>query len=55
MQVEILAPLDLGAILDVKYLPEEDVLAIVSQSGSVAVFSLTLSEVCFLSNFSIYT
>lgn len=40
-----MVPLDIGPILDVKYLPEEDVLAIVSQSGAVAVFSLSLSEV----------
>ena len=46
MQVEILGPLDVGPVLDLKYLPEEDVLAVVAKLGSVSVYSLSSSEVC---------
>lgn len=46
-QVEILGPLDVGLVLDLKYLPEEDVLAIVAELGSVAVYNLSSSEVCY--------
>jgi hypothetical protein len=45
--VEILGPLDVGTVLDLKYLPEEDVLAIVAKLGSVSVYSLNSSEVSF--------
>lgn len=40
-------PLDVGIVLDIKYLPEEDVLAIVSQCGSISLYNLTSSEVNF--------
>ncbi len=43
--MEILGPLDVGTVLDLKYLPEEDVLAIVAKIGSVSVYSLNSSEV----------
>lgn len=46
-KVEVLAPLDVGRVLDMKFLPEEDVLVLVSQSGSIAIYSLCLSEVFF--------
>ncbi|KAK4012972.1 hypothetical protein OUZ56_025220 [Daphnia magna] len=42
--VEVLGPLDVGSVLDLKYLPEEDVLAIVAKIGSVSVYNLSSSE-----------
>ena len=50
LQVEILAPLDVGNVIDLKYLPEEDVIAVVASSpGSVSIFDLNTSMVfyCF--------
>lgn len=47
LQVEILGPLDVGAVLDLKYLPEEDVLAIIAKMGSISVYNLNSSEVSF--------
>lgn len=43
--MEVLVPLDLGSVLDLKYLPEEDCLVIVSRLGSVAIFDLNSSMV----------
>ena len=37
----------MGRVLDVKFLPEEDILALVTQSGSIAIFSMCLSEVSY--------
>lgn len=48
--MEVLAPLDCGLVIDVKYLPEEDVLVLVSASGSVVVYHFTSSEVSPESN-----
>jgi len=42
--VEVLVPFDMGRVLDMKFLPEEDILALVTQSGSIAIFSMCLSE-----------
>lgn len=50
LQVEILAPLDVGNVIDLKYLPEEDVIAIVASSpGSVSIFDLNTSMVFYCS------
>lgn len=46
LQVEVLVPLNPGNNLDVKYLPEEDVIVLVSELGSISVYNLTSSEVC---------
>lgn len=46
-QVEILGRLDVGLVLDLKYLPEEDVIAVVAELGSVAVYNLNSSEVFY--------
>lgn len=54
IQVEILGPLDVGPILDLKYLPEEDVLAVVAKLGSISVYNLNSSEVrCSILDFSV--
>ncbi len=48
LQVEILAPLDVGDVIDLKYLPEEDVIAVVASSpGSVSIFDLNTSMVFY--------
>lgn len=39
-------PLDVGSVLDLKYLPEEDTIAIVAEQGTVSVFHVNSSEVC---------
>lgn len=46
LQVEVLSPLDVQCVLDLKYLPEEDALAIVAKSGSVSVYAINSAEVC---------
>lgn len=38
-------PLNDEVVLDIKYLPEEDVLALVAKSGSVSIFDLNSSLV----------
>lgn len=38
-------PLNDEAVLDVKYLPEEDVLALVAKSGSISIFDLNSAMV----------
>jgi len=48
--VEVLVPLNDEAVLDVKYLPEEDVLALVAKSGSISIFDLNSSMVESLIN-----
>ena len=42
--VEVLVALCPGNNLDVKYLPEEDVIVLVSELGSISVYNLTSSE-----------
>jgi len=46
-QVEVLVPLNDEVVLDVKYLPEEDMLALVAKSGSISIFDLNSSMVHF--------
>lgn len=45
LQVDVLVPLNDEAVLDVKYLPEEDVLALVAKSGSISIFDLNSAMV----------
>ena len=38
-------PLNDEVVIDVKYLPEEDILALVAKSGSISIFDLNSSVV----------
>lgn len=45
LQIEVLSPLDVSCVLDLKYLPEEYSLVIVAKSGSVSVYTINTAEV----------